>query len=121
MIEFKIYNRFSSKVQFTAKIDCTPNAVNSWKKGLAVQWALRNRFDLTGASLLGANLHRADLRDADLRYAYLYSADLSYADLSNVDLCHADLSSANLYGADLRGADLRYTSKMVPILAYAMV
>ena len=111
MIEFKITNRFSYKVQFTAEIDCAPNASDAQKIGLAVKWALRNRVDLTGANLFGANLHGADLRDADLRYVYLTKADLTDANLRGADLCHADLSGSDLSGADLRYADLRYAER----------
>ena len=76
MIKFDIFNRFTSKVQFTAEIDCDENEAKSVKIGLAVKWAVKSG-------------------------AYLSSADLGYADLSS-----ANLSSANLGYADLRGANL---------------
>ena len=63
--------------------------------------------NLSGADLRGADLSGADLRDANLRGADLSGADLRDANLSDANLRDADLSDANLRGADLRDADLR--------------
>ena len=126
MIVFKIINRFSGELQFTAKIDCKNYAHERIKIGLAVKWAIENRADLSGADLSGANLRRADLSGANLSRAYLSGAylsganlsgaylsgaylsgaDLSRANLSRADLSGAYLSGAYLSGADLSGADL---------------
>ena len=56
-----------------------------------------------------ANLSGADLRDADLSGADLRGANLSGADLSGADLRDADLRDANLSGADLRDAAIYYS------------
>ena len=68
----------------------------------AVEKAVENNINLSGASL-----RNADLRNADLYGAYLRNADLSGADLRNADLSGAYLRNADLYGASLRNADLR--------------
>ena len=88
---FSVRNRWTNAVQFTAEIECAPDASVRVKLGLAVRWARRNGADLSGA----------DLRGADLR-----GADLSGADLSGAVLRGADLRGADLSGAVLRGADL---------------
>jgi len=123
---YKIINRFTGEVQFTAEIECAPDASPSIKLGLAVKFAIKSRADLSGADLSradlseanlsgadlsGANLSRADLSEAnlsraDLSEANLSGADLSGANLSRADLSRADLSEANLSGADLSGANL---------------
>jgi hypothetical protein len=102
LIKFDVLNRYTSAIQFTAEIECVPDALPSIKLGLAVQWAIKS-----GANLSGANLSDADLSDADLRGADLRAADLSDADLSDADLRAADLRGADLRAADLSGADLR--------------
>ena len=65
MIEYDVLNRFTGKVQFTAKIDCEDSTPKSIKLGLAVKWAIENNADLRYADLRGANLLGADLRHAD--------------------------------------------------------
>jgi len=110
-MEFKILNRFSSEVKFTAEIDCKEDEATSIKIGLAVKWAIKTSANLSGADLSGAdlsraNLYGADLYGADLSGADLYGADLSGADLSRANLSRADLSRADLYGAYLSRADL---------------
>ena len=102
-----VRNRWANHVQFTAKVNCSPDATVSVKLGLAVQWARRSDADLRGADLRGADLRDADLRDADLRDADLRGADLRGADLRDADLRDADLRDAVLRGAVLRDADLR--------------
>jgi hypothetical protein len=109
---FEIRNRWTNAVQVTAQIDCPPDAPVSLKLGLAVQWAVKERADLSGASLSGASLRGANLRGIDLLGASLRGADLSWvdlfgADLSGVDLSGADLGEAYLSRASLRGAKLR--------------
>ena len=111
LIKFDVLNRFSGKVQFTALIDCAPDAPTSIKLGLAVKYAIKSRANLGGADLRGADLSRAnlgcaDLRGANLGCADLRGADLGCADLRGADLSCANLSSANLSRANLRGADL---------------
>jgi hypothetical protein len=105
--KFKVRNRWTGNVQFTAEIEVTPDMVHRVKLGLAVRWARKRGAVLRGADLRGADLRDADLRDADLRDADLRGAVLRDADLRDADLRGADLRGADLRGADLRGADLR--------------
>ena len=77
-----------------------------------VEEAVKQKVNLSYASLIGANLHEADLcfahlRGADLRKAYLSGANLSGADLVGASLSEAKLSEANLSGAYLWRANLR--------------
>lgn len=58
-MKFEVRNRYRGEIQFTAEIDCSEDAAQSVKLGLAVTWAVRN----------GANLRMADLTEA-----YLYGA-----------------------------------------------
>jgi hypothetical protein len=114
-IKFDILNRFSGAVQFTAEIECAEDAPRSLKLGLAVQWAIKEKADLswanlTRADLSWANLSGADLSGADLSGANLTGADLSWADLSGADLSGANLTWANLTGADLTWADLSWAN-----------
>ena len=67
IIKFDVLNRWSSAVQFTAEIECAPDALPSVKLGLAVQWAVKSAANLSGANLSGANL--SDAKDADLAIA----------------------------------------------------
>ena len=93
--KFEVINRWTERVQFTAEIQCNPDASIGVKLGLAVRWGYRNGADLSGAVLRGA-----DLRGADLS-----GADLSGAVLSDAVLSGAVLRGADLSGAVLRGAD----------------
>ena len=93
-IKFDVLNRFTGAVQFTAEIECAADAAPSIKLGLAVQWAIKSRANLSGADLSGADLSGADLSGADLSGANLSRADLSGAYLSRADLSRADLSRA---------------------------
>ena len=72
----------------------------------AVEEAVKNEANLSGADLCEANLSRANLSEANLCEADLCEADLYRANLSGADLCKANLSRANLSEADLSGADL---------------
>lgn len=77
----------------------------------AVEKAVREWKDLSGADLSGSNLSETDLSGADLRGADLSKTDLSWADLSDTDLSDTDLRWADLHGsnlswADFQGADL---------------
>ena len=119
--KYEVRNRFTNAGQFTASIECAPDASVSVKLGLAVMWARKSDANLSGAdlsdanlsdaNLSGANLSGADLsgaylRGADLSGAYLRGANLSGAYLRGADLSDAYLSGAYLRGAYLRGADL---------------
>ena len=73
--KFEVINRWTERVQFTAEIQCNPDASIGVKLGLAVRWGYRNGADLSGAVLRGAVLRGADLRDADLSGAVLRGAD----------------------------------------------
>ena len=72
----EVRNRFTDKVQFTAEIECSPNASVAVKLGLAVRWARKKDANLHGADLSGADLSDANLRDANLGGADLSGADL---------------------------------------------
>ena len=89
-VKIEIKSWFSGDILFEYESD---NA--TMKK--AVEAAVDDNADLSGANLRDADLSGADLRDADL----------SGADLRDADLSGADLRGANLSGADLRGANLR--------------
>ena len=106
-MKFDILNRWSGEVQFTAEIDCAPDALSSIKMGLAIRCAVKEAANLRGANLSGANLRGADLRGANLRGANLYGANLYGANLYGANLRGANLRGADLYGANLSGADLR--------------
>ena len=86
-VKIEIKSWFSGDVLFEYESD---NA--TMKK--AVEAAVDDNADLSGA----------DLRDADLS-----GADLSGANLSGADLSGADLSGANLRDADLSGAAIYYS------------
>ena len=96
LYDFEVRNRFTSKVQFTAKIEADPSVPFGIRLGLTVKWGLANKADLAGAYLAGADLAGADLA----------GADLARADLARADLAGANLAGANLAGANLAGAYL---------------
>ena len=104
--KYEVRNRWTGDVQFTAKIEVTPDMSPRVKLGLAVRWGGRNGAVLRGADLSDAVLRGAVLRGAGLSDAVLRGADLSYADLRGADLSDADLRGADLRGAVLRGAVL---------------
>ena len=112
-MEFKILNRFSGEVQFTAEIGCKEDESTSIKIGLAVKWAIKSNANLSGADLSRAYLSRAYLSGADLSGANLSGANLYGANLSRANLSGADLYGANLSGADLSGANLYETKGAV--------
>ena len=74
-MKFDILNRWSGEVQFTAEIDCAPDALSSIKMGLAIRCAVKEAANLRGADLYGANLYGADLHGANLRGAILRGAN----------------------------------------------
>jgi len=96
-MKIQIKNRFDLKVIF----ECEADSLR-----IAVELAIKQKTDLSGANLSGANLYRADLSMADLSRADLSMADLSMANLSMADLSRADLSMDNLSGANLSMANL---------------
>ncbi len=65
-IPFEVLNRYSEEVQFTAQIECSPDAPPGLKLGLAVKWAIKAGANLSGAYLSGANLSGANLSGANL-------------------------------------------------------
>ena len=69
-MKFEIKNRFTGNIIFTAETD---------NLKLAVELAVRQNTDLSGANLSGADLSKAYLSEADLSGAYLSGADLSRA------------------------------------------
>lgn len=66
-IPFEVRNRFTGDVQFTASIQCAPDAPPGVKLGLAVKWAVKEGAYLTRADLTGAYLSGAYLSDEALR------------------------------------------------------
>ena len=98
LYDFEVRNRFTSKVQFTAKIEADPSVPFGIRLGLAVKWGLANKANLTRAYLTGAYLTGADLTGA-----YLTGADLTGADLTGAYLAGADLAGADLAGALIKG------------------
>ena len=98
-VKIEIKSWFSGDVLFEYESD---NA--TMKK--AVEAAVDDNADLSGANLSDADLSDANLSGANLSDADLSDADLSGANLSDADLSGADLSDANLSDADLSGADL---------------
>jgi hypothetical protein len=106
LYDLPVTNRWTGKVQFTAKIAADPDQPLGVRIGLAVKWAIESDANLRGAYLSDANLRGADLSDADLSGAYLSGADLSDANLRGAYLSGADLSGAYLSDANLRGAYL---------------
>jgi hypothetical protein len=104
MSVFKIFNRWSGKVQFECEL---PAEVAGLEYGFQLRFAIREALK-AGADLRGANLRDANLSDADLRGADLGGADLRDANLSGADLRGANLRGANLRDANLSDADLRH-------------
>ena len=91
-MKFEIKNRRTGSAIFEAEIDCSIDASDGVKIGLAVRAAVEKKADLGGADLGGADLRGANLGGADLRGA---------------DLSGADLRGANLGGADLGGCPVK--------------
>ena len=83
-MKIKIRNRFDLSVIF----ECEADSMKS-----AVELAIKQKINLSGANLSWADLSGADLYGADLS-----RANLSWAILSGAILFGADLSGANLYG-----------------------
>ena len=92
-VKIEIKSWFSGDVLFEYESD---NA--TMKK--AVEAAVDDNADLSGANLSGADLSGANLSGADLRDANLSGADLSGADLRDADLSGADLRDAAIYYSD---------------------
>jgi uncharacterized protein YjbI with pentapeptide repeats len=120
-IIYPIYHAQTKEVLFTTLIGAAESDDESYKKRLAVLWAMGNGYslnyaelsgvDLTGLDLLGLNMSYADMTKAicvntiftfvDLRGVNFLNANLSKAVLRNVDF-----TDANFKGADMRGAML---------------
>ena len=82
LYDFEVRNRFTGKVQFTAKIEADPSVPFGIRLGLTVKWGLANKANLAGADLAGADLARADLARANLARANLAGANLAGANLA---------------------------------------
>ena len=108
-MKFEIKKRFSGAVQFTAEIDERKGVRTSTQVGLAVEWAIKNKANLSGANLRGANLRGANLSGANLSYSNLSGSNLRGADLRGANLSYSNLSGSNLRGANLRGANLDFS------------
>jgi uncharacterized protein (DUF2237 family) len=89
-VKFEIKSWIDSSVLFSIETDSLK---------LAVELAIKQGADLTGAYLTGA-----DLTGAYLTGAYLTGADLTGAYLRGANLTGADLTGAYLRGANLTGA-----------------
>jgi len=94
-MKFEIKTRLADSVLFS---------IETASKKLAVEVAVKQKINLTGADLTGADLTGAYLTGAYLTGAYLRGADLTGAYLRGADLTGADLAGADLTGADLTGA-----------------
>ena len=86
MIKYKVKNRYTRDVQFTAKIDCDDGAPISLKLRLAALWAIENIISLRGANLSGVSLSGLDLSDTDLRGTNLRDVNLRDVNLRDVNL-----------------------------------
>lgn len=75
--------------------------------------------DLTGAMLIYTNLTRADLSCANLTGACMRSAGLLYANMAGAILTDVDLYGASLFSADLKGATLHHARLIGANLASA--
>jgi hypothetical protein len=100
-MKYQIKSRWPGSVVFEAEIECSADASEGIKLGLAVRAAYKSGADLSDADLSDAVLRGADLRGADLSGADLRGADLRGAYLGRADLSRAVLSGAYLSGADL--------------------
>ena len=96
-MQITIKNRYTDAIIYTT---------NAPDLKSAVEQAVKEGVNLSGADLYEANLSGANLSGSNLYLAYLSGANLSGANLSGADLSGADLSRAYLFGANLSGADL---------------
>jgi hypothetical protein len=106
-MRYNLLNRFSGNVQMSVNIECSKDASESKKKGLAVMAALRVKASLENANLENAYLKNADLENAYLRGTNLRGANLKNANLENADLEGVSLECTKLIFANLRSANLR--------------
>ena len=99
-------------IRFSAKIFCKESDKDSYKKRLAVLWAIENRAslnytNLSGADLSGLNLSGLDLSGSNLNWVNLSCAILVFTIFKYVHLGNTNFSGANLRGVDFRGFDLK--------------
>jgi uncharacterized protein YjbI with pentapeptide repeats len=100
MIKYPVLSAFIiDKVLFWAEIDAVESDDDSYKKRLAVIWALEHKI-----SLADADLSKADLSCLNLSGFDLYDANLEKANCAKADFQRADLRFANLEGAIILGA-----------------
>ena len=97
----EVCSRWSSKVKYTAEIDCSANASLGVKLGLAVKWAYGSDADLRDADLSGADLSGAVLSGAVLSGADLSGAVLSGAEYYKVSNLHTKILAAIEAGGTL--------------------
>jgi hypothetical protein len=107
--QYEVKNRYTGEVQFTAEIECAPDALPSVNLGSAVRWGFKTGANLTGANLIGANLTGANLIGANLTGANLIGANLDGANLTRANLIGANLDGANLIGAKVKRLVARAT------------
>ena len=84
-MKFQIKNRYNDSILFEVEADSFVKALEN---------AIRQRANLSGAALFGADFFGADFSETNL-----FRADLSGANLFRANLFRADLSEANLYKA----------------------
>jgi hypothetical protein len=101
-MKYKVYNRYTGEVQFTADIDATEGTPRGWKSRLAILWAIKNGADMRGADMSGANM-----RGANMSHANMSDANMIYANMSGANMSGANMRDANMSGADMRGANMR--------------
>ncbi|HAV4463426.1 TPA: pentapeptide repeat-containing protein [Acinetobacter baumannii] len=94
--KFEIKNRWTEEVLFTCDV---PDGMESGMIARhALESAIADGANLSGADLRGANLSCADLRGANLSGANLSCADLRGANLSGADLSCAKAAPLIVYG-----------------------
>jgi hypothetical protein len=90
-------HKFETRVLFECEADSLK---------IAIEMAVKQKINLSGANLYGAYLSGANLYGANLSGAYLSGANLDGANLYGAYLSGANLSGAYLSGAYLSGANL---------------
>ncbi len=94
---------FEDEHNFTAEIDCEESCLRSYKRRLAVIWAIKNNADLRHCDLQGSDLSGLDLSNVDFSYS-----DLSHSLCNRADFNHSNLGHAKLLHCDLNRADMSY-------------
>jgi hypothetical protein len=104
-MKYKVYNRYTGEIQFTADIDATEGTPRGWKSRLAILWAIKN-----GANMIYADMRGADMSGANMRGANMRGANMSHANMSDANMIHADMRGADMSGANMRGANMSHAN-----------